>query len=445
MKFTARKWSWIGATIAWIVLVPKLAIALTATEVSQLAKSVTVLIEGQDTGSGVLIQKDGTTYTVLTAKHVVEHQDNYQVVTPTGQRYSIQYSSIIKLPDLDLALVEFSTPDNHSYVNVGNSDALVEGMTVYVAGFPGQGSTISSLAYNFTAGQLTAHASEPRAGGYALVYTNKTLPGMSGGPVFNPEGQLVGIHGAADGQSQSLEKLNNRVFVKTGFNLGIPINTFLQAGDPAVKVIASARPIGPEGSRPAPIKPQSAQGKPSSAAQTVAVRPAPRYESGASNYFLEAMTQYQLGDLTRALTLSTQAIQASGRFAPAYSLRGSIHYIQQNLTGALADFTQAVQLNDQLAPAYLGRGLTHSALGRPDQAIADYTQAIQLSGDALAYYNRGVVHLNQGDRANALQDLQKSADIALANHDQGEYQRAVEALDIASRDCRQSINRICDR
>jgi serine protease Do len=51
------------------------AIALPANEVGQVAKGMTVLIDSQSPGSGVIISKQGTLYTVLTAAHVVEYVD----------------------------------------------------------------------------------------------------------------------------------------------------------------------------------------------------------------------------------------------------------------------------------------------------------------------------------------------------------------------------------
>jgi V8-like Glu-specific endopeptidase len=35
-------------------------------------------------------------------------------------------------------------------------------------------------------------------GGYTIIYSAPTLPGMSGGGVFNGNGQLVAIHGYGD-------------------------------------------------------------------------------------------------------------------------------------------------------------------------------------------------------------------------------------------------------
>jgi serine protease Do len=448
MKFPYK----IGSTAVGIVtctlLWGQIAAAKSVAEIGQIAKSATVLIQGSDTGSGVLIRHDGSTYTILTARHVIDAPGSYEAVTTTGKRYPIS-PQIQKLPGLDLALLKFNSPEKYSVATLGNSSSLQEGVTLYVTGFPGQGSTINALTYNFTEGQLTALASKPQTGGYSLVYTNKTLPGMSGGPVFDQEARLVGIHGAADGQSQTLEKLNARVFMKTGFNLGIPINTFLAASgakDTQDQAIALATPNGREGSS-SNITLQSATWKPPTQkpprATTIAASNVPISDS--NDYFLTGLNQYLRGDLPSALSAANRAIQINPRFAAAYSLRGNIRYISADYRGALADFSQAVQLNNRLASAYMGRGLSQSALSNPEGAIADYTQAIQLSPDSTAHYNRGVLNLNLGNQPAALADLQKSADLALAEGSQSDYDRAMDALKIASKDCQQSIRTLCDR
>jgi serine protease Do len=453
MKIALKLSSLCIGLVAGSVLWPQFAIAKTATEIGQLAKSVTVLIQGPDTGSGVVIRQEGSNYTVLTARHVLDAAGNYEVVAPSGQKYAVTPQSIRKLPGLDLALFQFNSPEKQPVATLGNSNTLQEGMPVYVTGFPGQGSTINALAYNFTEGQLTARSSKPQEGGYALVYTNKTLPGMSGGPVFDQEAQLIGIHGAADGQSQTLEKLNSRVYVKTGFNLGIPINTFLSATNSKTsqgQTLALATPPKlEENSRPGNLKFQSAPNTSSTPRSTSATPPtqvAVNYAgSGSGDYFLSALNQYIKGDLAAAMLSCNKALRLNPKFAGAYSLRGNINYINQDYAGALSDFNQAAQFDTRLASAYMGRGLTQSALSNPEAAIADYTQAIQLSPDVLAYYNRGVVQLNLGNQAAALQDLQKSAEMAQAEGNQPDYDRAKEALSIAGRNCQQSIRKICDR
>ena len=66
--------------------------------------------------------------------------------------------------------------------------------------------------------------------GFNPSSANDTIPGMSGGLVFDTQGDVIGIHGrgdrsGADGTGQ-----------KTGFNLAIPINTFRRWKEEAEKV-----------------------------------------------------------------------------------------------------------------------------------------------------------------------------------------------------------------
>ncbi|MEO0376569.1 MAG: tetratricopeptide repeat protein, partial [Cyanobacteria bacterium P01_A01_bin.17] len=141
-----------------------------------------------------------------------------------------------------------------------------------------------------------------------------------------------------------------------------------------------------------------------------------------------------------------QAIRLDAQFAPAYALRGSIRYLQQDRQGALTDFDQALALDTDLIMAYLGRALIQSSLGNPQGAMADYSQVIERNDrHARAYYNRGVLQLNQGQQQAALTDLRTAADLSLQADNQPEYRRALEAISIASKSCRQSIRKVCDR
>ncbi|NJN24096.1 MAG: trypsin-like peptidase domain-containing protein [Acaryochloridaceae cyanobacterium RL_2_7] len=199
--------------------------ALSAPQVSQIAESITVRIDGQNPGSGVLIQQNGDTYTILTAAHVVATEDEYEIVTADETRYLLNYQRVKKLPDVDLALVQFESNQDYQVAEMGDSKDVKRGESVYVSGFPMPNRAITEPILNFSPGSITAHAKRPLADGYAYVYTNKTLPGMSGGAVLNEDGQLVGIHGRADTEQTVQE--TETIYLKTGFNLGIPMYTFL--------------------------------------------------------------------------------------------------------------------------------------------------------------------------------------------------------------------------
>ena len=61
------------------------------------------------------------------------------------------------------------------------------------------------------------------AQGYDLLYTSITYGGMSGGPVLDHQGRVIGIHGQAEAE----ESTSGNSVIQLGNSLGIPINTFL--------------------------------------------------------------------------------------------------------------------------------------------------------------------------------------------------------------------------
>lgn len=236
--------------------------ALLPTEVADVAKSTVVRIEPtlNAPGSGVIIgkYKEGgrNVYVVLTAAHVVRYDDDeYYVVTPTPQsgrkqRQKIAISTekdIQRLPGVDLAIVKFRSERNYQVATLGDSDHTTEGAGVYIAGFPNPGAAIKKRVFQFTSSLVSSRldgesvegeTQEAVENGYAIVYTNVTRAGMSGGPVFDVSGRVVGIHGKGDreesGDSQAVST------VKTGFNLGIPISSFLKIVPNATDVLGVA-------------------------------------------------------------------------------------------------------------------------------------------------------------------------------------------------------------
>jgi len=214
----------VGTSI--VLLQPITAKALSSTEVGKIAEGITVLIDYKDNsgnGSGVIIKKQGNTYTVLTAAHVVANPKfKYEIVGNENQRYPLNYSTVKKLPNqLDLAVVTFTSNNNYQVAKIGNSDTSNRGTLAYVSGFPGKNAVINESILTVTEGKI-AGSSNKLNNGYGLVYDITTKGGMSGGAVLNEKGELIGIHGRADSsydeQTDTIEK--------SGFNLGIPSHQY---------------------------------------------------------------------------------------------------------------------------------------------------------------------------------------------------------------------------
>ena len=194
--------------------------------VAEIAKQVTVRIEGATQGSGVVVEKNGDEYTVLTAWHVLRSNNSGEeisIFTPDGQNHITKMKTAIQVQGLDLAKITFQSSNTYSIARQGDASTVSSGGRIFVAGFPLPSTAVPVSIYRFLAGQVIANAlgsNIPK--GYELLYDNLTLPGMSGGPVLNSEGQLVGIHGQGEIDIQRTEQ--EGVAVKTGTNQAIPIN-----------------------------------------------------------------------------------------------------------------------------------------------------------------------------------------------------------------------------
>ena len=190
----------------------------TAANLYNIAKDTTVLIDGQNSGSGVIFARNGNTYYVLTARHVVATPDEYIIVTPSGKESVLDYSQVTHFDESDLAVISFTSTEDLAIASFGRSEDLFTGEAVYVSGWPAVDAAITKPSHLVTTGNI-AGIREGNADGYELLYSNSTGPGMSGGPVFNQEGQVIGIHGRASGNATS---------GKTGINLGIPVQLFIE-------------------------------------------------------------------------------------------------------------------------------------------------------------------------------------------------------------------------
>jgi S1-C subfamily serine protease len=203
--------------LLWQILMP---------DASYIAKTVTVRISGVNNGSGVIIDRRGDRYSVLSNWHVVGQASgklsgkSIQIVqTVDGQKHLALPQTIARVANLDLAILEFRSRLRYPVVAIGNSDRLSEGQSLYVSGWADPSPQLPTCAYQFLVGHLSGRIDKP-LDGYALVYTVSALPGMSGGPVLDRRGNLVGIHGRAmtDLRTGTVSSV-----------LGIDINRYLRA------------------------------------------------------------------------------------------------------------------------------------------------------------------------------------------------------------------------
>ena len=193
---------------------PKLAQGLTSQEISVRAKEFTVRIDGKNSGSGVIVARSGNTYTILTNWHVVEEAGKYSIKTADGKSHSISSSKEVR--GADLAVAYFTSNKQYPVAQRGNSDKLVEGQTVYIAGYSASQKLARERIYRFYSENLIGFLSPSDVkNGYELIYSGEPQPGMSGSPILDNNARLIGIYGLTD--------VDIRTSSPTLF--GIPINT----------------------------------------------------------------------------------------------------------------------------------------------------------------------------------------------------------------------------
>jgi tetratricopeptide (TPR) repeat protein len=378
--------------------------SLSSSEVAKIAKGVTVLLDSPDSpGSGVIVAKQGNSYTVMTAAHVVRNRSQqYTIATSDGQRYQVSNTSIKSVNGVDLAVVKFTSSRTYSVVKMGNSESVVEGSPVYVAGYPKATSAITRSIYNFTEGKVTANASQPLADGYSIVYSNNTLPGTSGGAVLNENGELIAIHGKGDtAESSKADPINSQIRIKTGFNLGIATSLINQ--------YAGTLGLG---------------GNASIANQTTKPNIARSSGGNADNFVLSAVAKYSRGDASGAISDFSRAIEINPRYAAAYLGRGQIRYITGQLAPAREDLEKSLTFDAKQPLAYSNLCLVYGDYGELQKALASCKEAIRLSPNmAIAHNNLGLIQFQLKDTANSLASynraLQLDPELAMSFNNRG--------------------------
>ncbi len=390
------------------------AIALSPVEVQRIANKTTIRIKGCDQGSGVIIQKSGNTYTVLTVAHAA-HASGCQIVTADDREYPVT-QVIAPNNNVDLAVIKFQSNQTYQVAKlIDNSDRVEGGENIYVSGFPVT-NTISEPIFTFVQGRVIGNGNKLQPKGYSMVYDNATLPGHSGGPVWNDQGQIVAIHGRGDLDTR-LEKTDNpNIRIKTGFNLGITTNTFAKmAGELGVNQFAPPKPTVAKNPPPKPVDDliASAVVKESKGDyagilddMNRAIAIAPQKDR---LYYIRGNARAQLGDLPGAISDYSRDIAMNPRRSTSYYNRGNVYYRSGKLPQALADYNTTIEIEPQQFAAFYNRGNVRSKLKDYRGSIDDYSTAIAINPRLVAAYSsRGWVKYQSGDDSGSIADYDLS-------------------------------------
>jgi len=168
-------------------------------------------------GSGFVISEDGY---IVTNNHVIEGADEIEIEFFSGDRLKAEI--VGKDPKTDIALLKVTSDKPLPYVQFGNSDLMRVGDWVMAMGNPlGQGFSVS-------AGIVSARGRELSGTYDDYIQTDAAINrGNSGGPLFNMDGQVIGV--------------NTAILSPNGGSIGIG---FSMASNVVTKVVDQLREFG---------------------------------------------------------------------------------------------------------------------------------------------------------------------------------------------------------
>lgn len=418
-----------------------------AAEVDKMAQQVTVLINSQTqgNGSGAIVAKQGNIYYVLTAGHVISKPEAYQIITPDGQKYPLDYRTVTQFEGVDLALLQFTSSKSYAVATLADYDVgLEDRAVVFLSGFPGvkSGTPTRKLTAGTVASQAVtqflAQNAYSMANGYGLIYTSLTQPGMSGGPIFDRFGRIIGINAASEAEWTITDEGENfAIFL--GRSLGVPIGTFLGAGN---KGTLNGKLLKVETSVPSNL---SELRRNNILQQSVFNESMPSEKANALEWLNWGNQQWRIGKYRESVQAFDRAIARKSDFYQAYYAKGVALYGQEKYSEAVAAFDRAnqinpgiyeiwrlkavtlqqikkypeslaaidraIQLNPSDAVLYIYRGNALEALKRYEEAKNTYTKAIEINPTYFAYSFRGNAYFNLRDYRNSLADYNKLVEL----------------------------------
>jgi tetratricopeptide (TPR) repeat protein/S1-C subfamily serine protease len=436
------------------------------------ARQMTVRIENSGgNGSGVIVAREGNSYYVLTAKHVLQNPGtnqkytNHQIITYDQDRRGVTSSLVAE--GVDLAVSKFESNNNYSVAQLGEYSQNDNDL-VFVGGFPGREKINSPLwqwqlnpgsVSEREQGKLRTQTNQSFSNGYDLIYSSISYGGMSGGPVFDSAGNVIGIHGRAESTD-----LNS---------LGISIQTFTGLLD---KLRINSRLLKLVKTNPVDLNSQDFKNV-IAAMQNI---PQPQVEDNGERWLAYSNQLYRTRQFDKSVSAFDRAIakgqKLEGNYGKALSLwnigknqlaenaisqaivaipsdkaneyfyvwtyksiilrdlekydealkaidiaikldssdlnllneKAVILATQKQYPAAITIYSEIISKQPE-AYAYSNRGAAKSALGNKQDAILDYNRAIALNPKyADAYHRRGLAKSDLGNKQDAILDYNQA-------------------------------------
>jgi tetratricopeptide (TPR) repeat protein len=141
---------------------------------------------------------------------------------------------------------------------------------------------------------------------------------------------------------------------------------------------------------------------------------------------------FEAGNLKQATIECEEAVKLKPNDAQAHALLGMLYLQQGQVFPGINSMGTALELGmspKDMSLAYTFRGVAYGSLASYDLALADLDQAITADDpNAAAYYWRGRIHVEMGERDKAIPDLEKALALSLDASQRSEVKALLEEL-----------------
>ena len=174
------------------------------------AREATVSIDiWNGSGSGVIVSKEGL---VMTAAHVAEGVGKkVTIIMPDGTKHKAKTLGLMS--ETDAALIQISEPGEYPFVELNRTGNIKLGDWVFSLGHSG--------GFNKDRGAVARLARLVGIKNTTYQTDGTLIGGDSGGPLFDMEGRLIGIH--------------SRVGPQLPVNMHVPVQVFIDNWEPLMK------------------------------------------------------------------------------------------------------------------------------------------------------------------------------------------------------------------
>ena len=367
-----------------------------AAKVDRIAEQVGVRIDSQEhgNGSGVIVARQGKTYYVLTAAHVVKNQDKYRIVTAEGRSYPLADNKKTVFEGADLALVQFNSPRDYSVARLADYDLdFDEERWIFLSGFlSGDTGNINTPKRRLNAGVIQSREraellkkdlySFAEGSGYQLIYTNLSQHGMSGGALLDSRGRVIGINTGSENEID-VSSDGQITELNLGRSLGIPIHTFLNLA-PKAKIQANWLQI--ENSVPESLTDKEIN----LIKRSFFPREVPGRNARESDWLNYGNQLWRMQENDRAVKAFKGAIERKPDFHQAYYSKGLALNAEKKYQAALTAFDKAVKLQPQFYEAWREKSYALFELERYPEALTSIEEAIKIQPkDSILYLLKG--------------------------------------------------------